>query len=93
MAERVSVRSERTVAEVLAGVADEARRQDAEAAVALITELTGAAPTVWGDALIGFGRQPYRTADGTSHEWFAVGVAPPEGRADVLRPHLRRGQR
>ena len=25
---------------------------------------------------IGFGRQPYRTADGKEREWFAVGLAP-----------------
>ena len=26
--------------------------------------------------MIGFGRQPYRTADGKEREWFAVGLAP-----------------
>lgn len=26
-------------------------------------------------SMIGFGRQPYRTADGKQHEWFAIGVA------------------
>ena len=26
--------------------------------------------------MIGFGRQPYTTADGKEHEWFAVGLAP-----------------
>jgi hypothetical protein len=26
--------------------------------------------------MIGFGRQPYTTADGKEHEWFAVGLSP-----------------
>ena len=29
-----------------------------------------------GPTTIGFGRQPYRTADGKEREWFAVGLAP-----------------
>ena len=31
---------------------------------------------MWGNSMIGFGRQPYTTADGKEHEWFAVGLAP-----------------
>ena len=39
-------------------------------------EVTGAEPVVWGPSMIGFGRQPYTTADGKEREWFAVGLAP-----------------
>jgi hypothetical protein len=39
-------------------------------------EVTGADPVVWGSSMIGFGRQPYTTADGKEREWFAVGLAP-----------------
>ena len=38
--------------------------------------VTGAPPRMWGASIIGFGRQPYRTADGKEREWFAVGLAP-----------------
>ena len=41
----------------------------------LMREVTGAEPVVWGPSMIGFGRQPYTTADGKEHEWFAVGLA------------------
>ena len=61
---------------VLEAVPDERRRADAVAALALIQETTGAEPVVWGSSMIGFGRQPYTTADGKEHEWFAVGLAP-----------------
>jgi hypothetical protein len=56
--------------------ADEARRRDASDAVALIRAVTGAEPVVWGPSMIGFGRQPYTTADGKERETFAVGLAP-----------------
>lgn len=60
----------------LDAVPDERRRADALDAVDLIREVTGAEPRLWGDSIVGFGRQPYRTADGKEREWLAVGLAP-----------------
>lgn len=60
---------------VLAGVADPRRAADAREVVELMCEVTGAEPVVWGGSMIGFGRQPYTTADGVQREYFAVGVA------------------
>lgn len=62
--------------EVIAAVADERRRADAQEALALMREVTGAEPVVWGPSMIGFGTQPYTTADGKEREWFRVGLAP-----------------
>ena len=59
----------------LATVEPAARREDAQAVLALMREVTGAEPVLWGGSMIGFGRQPYRTADGKEREWFAVGLA------------------
>src|SRR5262245_58345292 len=59
----------------LDAVADPRRRDDARTAVRLVQEVTGADPVMWG-SIVGFGRQPYTTADGKQHEWFAIGVAP-----------------
>ncbi len=64
------------VAGHLAGVEHDVRRQDAQAALALMQEVTGVEPTMWGSSIIGFGTQRYTTADGKEHEWFAVGLAP-----------------
>ena len=58
----------------LDAVPDPRRRDDARAAVRLLREVTGAEPVMWG-SIMGFGRQPYTTADGKQHEWFAVGLA------------------
>ncbi|WP_404383875.1 DUF1801 domain-containing protein [Knoellia locipacati] len=59
----------------LAEVTPPRRREDAQALVVLMREVTGAEPVLWGSSMIGFGRQPYTTADGKEREWFAVGLA------------------
>jgi hypothetical protein len=65
-----------SVAAFLASVSDDRRRADAEAAVELMREVTGVEPVLWGSSMVGFGRQPYATADGKEREWFAVGLSP-----------------
>ncbi|MFW5474500.1 DUF1801 domain-containing protein [Knoellia sp. CPCC 206450] len=63
------------VEEHLRSVEPAARRHDALAVVDLMREVTGAEPVLWGTSIVGFGRQPYTTADGKEREWFAVGLA------------------
>lgn len=75
-ADRVTRPTGEDVAAYLDAVADARRREDARAVVDLIRGVTGAEPRMWGASTIGFGRQPYRTADGKEREWFAVGLAP-----------------
>jgi hypothetical protein len=74
--DRVTRPTGEDVTAFLDAVPDERRRADALDAVDLIREVTGSEPRMWGDAVVGFGRQPYRTADGKEREWFAVGLAP-----------------
>lgn len=60
----------------LESVTDPQRRADALEVLDLMRSVTDSTPRMWGDSMIGFGRQPYRTADGTKREWFAIGLAP-----------------
>ncbi|KGN31853.1 hypothetical protein N802_18975 [Knoellia sinensis KCTC 19936] len=60
----------------LASVEPAARREDAQEVLRVMREVTGAEPVLWGTSMVGFGRQPYTTADGKEREWFAVGLAP-----------------
>jgi hypothetical protein len=60
----------------LDGVGDERRREDAGEVLGMIRRLTGAEPRMWGDSIVGFGRQPYTTSDGKEREWFALGLSP-----------------
>ena len=76
MSERKTQPTDASVEEVIDRAADERRRDDAREVLDLMREVTGAEPVVWGSSMIGFGRQPYTTADGKAHEWFAVGLAP-----------------
>jgi len=65
-----------SVAEFLAGVADPKRRADAQAVTALMAEVTGAEPTMWGTSIVGFGAYHYRYASGRGGDWPAVGFSP-----------------
>jgi hypothetical protein len=60
----------------ITSVADERRREDAQAALQLMREVTGEEPRMWGASMVGFGRRPYTTADGKQHDWFVVGLSP-----------------
>jgi hypothetical protein len=60
----------------LESVTDPRRRADATEVLDLMRTVTGVPPRMWGPSTIGFGTQPYRTADGKEREWFAVGFAP-----------------
>ena len=76
MAEPKTAKTQASVAEFLAGVADPKRRADAQAVAALMAEVTGAEPTMWGTAIVGFGSYHYRYASGREGEWPAVGFSP-----------------
>ena len=76
MAEPKTTKSHASVAEFLAGVADPKRRADAEAVTALIAEVTGAEPTMWGTSIVGFGRYMWYGASGKGVEWMVTAFAP-----------------
>lgn len=76
MAEPKTTRTTADVGEFLAAVADERRRADAQALCALMAEATGAAPAMWGSAIVGFGTYHYRYASGRQGDWPPVGLAP-----------------
>ena len=57
-------RTEASVAGFLAAVPDEHRRQDARRLCAMMQEITGEPPAMWGTSIIGFGIYHYRYASG-----------------------------
>ncbi len=54
----------------------EGRREDARALVAMMGDITGEEPVMWGDSIVGFGRYEYRYASGREGEWFVAGFSP-----------------
>lgn len=61
---------------LVADVTDARRREDAQAVLALMREVTGAEPVARGPSMIGFGTMLHTAADGKEREWFALGLAP-----------------
>lgn len=54
----------------------DARRADCEALVALMSEATGEPATMWGEAIVGFGRYQQSYANGKRMDWLLTGFSP-----------------
>lgn len=83
-------------ADFIAAIPDERRRADCAALSAIMREVTGQEPVMWGENIVGFGKYAYKYASGRSGEWLTTGFAPRkdnitlyfcyylEGQADLL---------
>jgi Domain of unknown function (DU1801) len=69
-------RTDASVAEFLARVPDERRRQDARRLCAMMQEITGEPPAMWGASIIGFGAYHYRYASGREGDSALAGFSP-----------------
>ncbi|MEV4537916.1 DUF1801 domain-containing protein [Asanoa sp. NPDC049518] len=67
----------------LAAVADERRQADARALAALMAEVTGEPPALWGGGIVGFGSYHYRYESGREGDAPLVGFAPRKTRLVV----------
>jgi hypothetical protein len=76
MAEPKTQRTDASVADFLAGVADPRRRSEAQAVCALMTEITGVEPNMWGSGIVGFGTYHLRDSKGRVNDWPAAGLSP-----------------
>ena len=76
MAELKTQQTDEDVGAFIDAVEHDVRRADARAALALMQELTGAPPRMWGKSIVGFGRTRYRYESGREADWFLVGFSP-----------------
>lgn len=60
----------------VASIRDPIRRRDCAELLQLFEALSGEAPRMWGDSIVGFGAYRYRYASGRSGEWFRAGFSP-----------------
>ncbi len=65
-----------SVTTFLNGIADEQRRKDAFAVLAMVKKITKAEPKMWGSAMVGFGQCHYEYASGRGGDWFLAGFSP-----------------
>jgi hypothetical protein len=60
----------------LDGIEDPGRRNDCLKLAALMEDITGHKPRMWGDSIVGFGDYHYKYASGREGEWFQCGFSP-----------------
>ncbi|MGY0008070.1 DUF1801 domain-containing protein [Micromonospora sp. I033] len=72
----VTVPTDASVDDFLAAVPDDRRRADAERLCALLREVTGEPPVMWGPSIVGFGSYHYVYASGHTGDWPLVGFSP-----------------
>jgi hypothetical protein len=64
------------VADFIATVPDARRREEAETLCALMTEITGEPPVMWGPSIVGFGRYTYVNTTNKPADWPIIGFSP-----------------
>lgn len=65
-----------SVEDFLAGVPDGRRREDARRLCAMMAQVTGEPPAMWGTSIIGFGAYHYRYASGHSGDSALASFSP-----------------
>jgi hypothetical protein len=72
----VTHRTDASVEEFLDRVPDDRRREDARRLCAMVQEITGEPPVMWGTSIIGFGTYHYRYASGHEGDSALAGFSP-----------------
>jgi len=69
--------SDASVEDTIAAVPDQARRQDSRALLELFGKVTGLAPRLWGNGMVGFGSYHYKSERSRQEgDWPLTGFAP-----------------
>ncbi len=76
MGEPKTKRTDASVADFIDAVEPETKREDARVLLAMLEEVTGESPSMWGDSLVGFGDYDYRYASGHSGTWPKIAFSP-----------------
>jgi hypothetical protein len=76
MAEPKTQKTQASVKAFLDAVPDERRRRDAKAVDALMREVSGEKPALWGPSIVGYGSYTLRYANGSTADWPLIGFSP-----------------
>ena len=76
MAENKTRPNAQQVQGFLDGIEDPLKQQDCREIASLMEEITGSAPVMWGDSIVGFGDYHYKYASGREGDWFLTGFSP-----------------
>ena len=75
MAENKTKPTPKSVASYLAEIEDPVRQADCKTIAAMMEELTGSKPKMWGESIVGFGDYRYKYASGREGDWFLAGFS------------------
>jgi hypothetical protein len=76
MAEPKTKANNASVEDFLNAVPDEKKRADAFRVLEMMREVSGEAPQMWGDAIVGFGTSHYTYASGREGDWPLIAFSP-----------------
>lgn len=76
MAELKTRPTNQNVEDFLASVGNASRREDAYVLLAMMREVTGVSPVMWGPSIIGFGSYHYEYASGHGGDMPVIGFSP-----------------
>ncbi|MFL0356272.1 DUF1801 domain-containing protein [Erythrobacter sp. GH1-10] len=76
MAEAKTTPTDASVADFIAAVEPESKREDAKALDALFRKVTGEEPKMWGPSIIGYGDYHTTYASGRDVHWMRTGFSP-----------------
>ena len=76
MADLKTRRNDGDVHAFLDSVESKKRREDAQAILELMQDVTGEKPQMWGTSIIGFGSYHYKYGSGREGDWFLTGFSP-----------------
>lgn len=76
MAENKTKPTQANVQQFLDTVKPETKRKDAYTILELMQNLSGEKPEMWGESIIGFGRQTSTYKSGRVVDWFKIGFSP-----------------
>lgn len=65
-----------SVDDYIAAIADELKRKDTQTLLDLLKKITGDAPVLWGDSIIGFGNYHYQYESGREGDMPLIGFSP-----------------
>src|SRR5258706_11492822 len=71
-----TTKNEASVHTFLQSVEDPKQREDARRVMALMEEISGEKPKMWGTSIVGVGDYHYKYASGREGDWFLAGFSP-----------------
>ncbi len=76
MAELKTRKNARSVADFIASLDDERKQRESHALIALMRDVTGCEPAMWGESIVGFGQYRFKYASGREIDWMLTGFSP-----------------